>query len=1327
MKNGGMNMKKFMKTKLAKVLSIILTLALTATTVISLNTTTAEAGFGKPGISEIQDKTLYIGDSTWEYVYADVCYSVSASAKDSSIVDVTVSGRYIYLSAKAAGNTTVNVTVKHDKSGKRTSTTSFKVTVKEPTYDHIDVRVDGTMTFDKQINGVSLEGYPFNCKAEVDSVTGTVNGNKVNFMKKTGNGIENEFRYNGKVKTSDEITLTITGKTYTEKTIVTGPFWNQNVETVRTYGDSFTYTHTYTAAELTQAVDNCPTNEGFDINLDGKDISNEIHKKVTVHYYAAGTTDKIAEDAVFEAATGTTQTITIPTVSGTVAGIEEGHYTTMSDNKTVTDSIDVTVGDSDSEVIVYYVPEGKTTTTINFYEKEFGVDDFELIGTSSVTDYISNDAVLDVYAPSFDEYTVTGTDLDITGDTVTVSSGSTINVYYTENAKAAATVTFYVKAWNSENRTQLGDAFVSGYAYDGKTVSVDVSEFDYTSDHYTIDTDTDYTFGSTKLTFTVDTDSDNCYEVTFVENAKYLLTVNYYATDYEGNTSLLGSKTSDYFYAGETAGADIIGAEWEAEHFTTDVPDGLSLGTEASAVISADSDNSYDVYYIEDAKNTVVFNYMQEEIKEDGTTEYVPVKDEDGNDLVLEYTDYVGETVEFMGNEAPANHEYASTTAAEIKDDGEVTGFEAVVKEDSNEYYVYYDLLRYTVTYNYYDGKEYKVVEDVPYGMTLKALKGMSRASLNNNFDKDSIAATITKYYFANWITDNNAKIKQEASFTVTSDMTLTASFTSSVLSTKFFVINPEYPVPAGTAPEPVKNFTTGKVGTIDYFKTPGSDDPDYVYGTIMTSPDDMNGTYFTNKAGNKVTLNLDYSKQYIRWYVVKDEDDGLHVDGYIATYPTLTYVLDGEVIKTEVNKVSYDTDFAYSKELDGTPADVTDNNGSFSGWMLEDGTAVSSVENQTTDLTVYGTSTYTTTIDYVYADGSTAADSVVLSGNIGETFEAVTSPVIENYTATETSIAADKLTIVKGNKTITVVYNENDKNSVIIDYVYADGSTAADSVVLTNYVGKYASDSAVTSPVIDKYAADIETVNADEMIISDEVTRITVTYTKNVYNVTVNYEFAENASYAGATLPESVTYDVKVGDNVITDASLVSIELEGCDIQSVSEYNEVMGENDVTITVTYAVKTFTVTYLVNDEYVDSITVTYGTDISNLMDLEYTPAEGYAFSGWSTDYEGAITSDVTIAGTTRQSEVEGDIEEDDDDADDDKDNEVIDDDDDDKKGEVEGDEDKTDTNPDKKGEVEADTDTSDRNIFPIMSAVAALMSGVCTVYLLTKKKDEEEA
>ena len=88
--------------------------------------------------------------------------------------------------------------------------------------------------------------------------------------------------------------------------------------------------------------------------------------------------------------------------------------------------------------------------------------------------------------------------------------------------------------------------------------------------------------------------------------------------------------------------------------------------------------------------------------------------------------------------------------------------------------------------------------------------------------------------------------------------------------------------------------------------------------------------------------------------------------------------------------------------------------------------------------------------------------------------------------------------------------------------------------------------------------------------------------------------------------------------------------EKEGHTFSGWSEIPATMPAEDITVTGSFAVNYYTVTYIVDGEVYETVTVMYGKEIP----LPATPEkEGYTFSGWSEIPETMPAEDIIVEGT----------------------------------------------------------------------------------------------
>ena len=107
----------------------------------------------------------------------------------------------------------------------------------------------------------------------------------------------------------------------------------------------------------------------------------------------------------------------------------------------------------------------------------------------------------------------------------------------------------------------------------------------------------------------------------------------------------------------------------------------------------------------------------------------------------------------------------------------------------------------------------------------------------------------------------------------------------------------------------------------------------------------------------------------------------------------------------------------------------------------------------------------------------------------------------------------------------------------------------------------------------------------------------------------------------------EYKTYEIEYGASLTPEEEPTK---EGYTFSGWSELPEIMPANDVTVTGTFSVNSYALTYMVDGEVYKTYSVAYGTAITP----EEEPAmEGYTFSGWSEIPETMPAHDVTVTGT----------------------------------------------------------------------------------------------
>ena len=126
----------------------------------------------------------------------------------------------------------------------------------------------------------------------------------------------------------------------------------------------------------------------------------------------------------------------------------------------------------------------------------------------------------------------------------------------------------------------------------------------------------------------------------------------------------------------------------------------------------------------------------------------------------------------------------------------------------------------------------------------------------------------------------------------------------------------------------------------------------------------------------------------------------------------------------------------------------------------------------------------------------------------------------------------------------------------------------------------------------------------------------ITGTFTANKYKLTYQVDGVEYK-----------TYEVEYGASITPEAAPTK---EGYSFSGWSEIPETMPAKDVTVTGTFTINKYTLTYMVDGEEYKSFEIEYGASITP----EDEPTKvGYTFSGWSDVPTTMPTHDVTVTGT----------------------------------------------------------------------------------------------
>lgn len=298
----------------------------------------------------------------------------------------------------------------------------------------------------------------------------------------------------------------------------------------------------------------------------------------------------------------------------------------------------------------------------------------------------------------------------------------------------------------------------------------------------------------------------------------------------------------------------------------------------------------------------------------------------------------------------------------------------------------------------------------------------------------------------------------------------------------------------------------------------------------------------------------------------------------------TLTYIVDGEEYKTST--IAYGT--AITSEEEPVKEGYT-----FSGWSEIPETMPAH------DVTVTGTFTINSyTLTYIL-DGEVYKTESVVYGTPLEPEQTLfkNGYTFSGWSEIPETMPAHDVTIT-GSFTInsyTLTYMLNDEIYRTETVVYGTPLTPEPALVKEGYT-------------FSGWSAIPETMPAHDVI-------VTGTLTINSYTLTY---IVDGEVYKTST----VVYDTALTPEAEPTK-------EGHTFSGWSEIPETMPANDVTVTGTFTINSYTLTYLLDGEVYKTESVVYGTTITPESELT---KEGYTFSGWSEQPETMPAHDVTVTG-----------------------------------------------------------------------------------------------
>ena len=561
-------------------------------------------------------------------------------------------------------------------------------------------------------------------------------------------------------------------------------------------------------------------------------------------------------------------------------------------------------------------------------------------------------------------------------------------------------------------------------------------------------------------------------------DSKYVTrTVHYKAnngTEEEGSDSKIYEKTAT---ATTTVKENMF--TWAGHKFTGWNTQANGTGTSYSPNRSIEFNNATDVtlYAQWEAKKYKVsydLNYV-------GTTEECATKENVlwKNDELLPTTDPTRTGYKFTG--------WYTATENGTKVEG-TTKYSEIAKNDGVEQvtlYAYWTANTHKVTYT--DGANGTVFSNVEK-------TGTYGEDIPNYSDKNT-DPTRKGYKFKGWtssvsgITPASVMPDQEVTFTATweKNQTTEPENPTSEINAKYFVLMPNMTAPTDGSSRGVGNYfpndsdcggVEGKTASTGY---PGkikssllsdhstadtqsgyANTTSGIEGKYLEVPAEMgyfseknyaNGEYtgynkakFPNVLKNLVGENqkFDMKNYQIVWYVVKKENNGYHVDGYVKGVPIQLNYYDGfngrKIFDTE------NLQSGNSVTIKSVPANVTHDGWRFAGWFTKDGTKyeVNSKHTLIDSLNLYArwTTTYSVVTHFMGANGIEQEDLIQTSKNLTGTHGKLLSELVVQPNITGNYVYAPsetKYSVGNENKGSVANVTFTEANTVIHQYYYLD------------------------------------------------------------------------------------------------------------------------------------------------------------------------------------------------------------------------------------------------------------------------------------------------
>nr|WP_242210615.1 MucBP domain-containing protein [Listeria monocytogenes] len=262
-------------------------------------------------------------------------------------------------------------------------------------------------------------------------------------------------------------------------------------------------------------------------------------------------------------------------------------------------------------------------------------------------------------------------------------------------------------------------------------------------------------------------------------------------------------------------------------------------------------------------------------------------------------------------------------------------------------------------------------------------------------------------------------------------------------------------------------------------------------------------------------------------------------------------------------------------------------------------------------------------TVQYKDTTGVVLADSITLSGNVGENYT-TTAKTIAGYSLTTTPTNANG-TFSTNPQTVTYTYKKDPiAQPVTVNYIDTDGKTIAPTETLSGNVGE---NYTTTAKTIDGYSLTTTPTNANGTFSTNPQT-VTYTYKKDpiAQPVTVNYIDTD-----GKTIAPTETLSGNVGENYTTTAKTI----DGYSLTTTpANANGTFSTNPQTVTYTYTKDPIAQPVTVNYIDTDGKTIAPSETLTGNISENYTTTaktiDGYSLTTTPTNAKGTFSTEPQI-------------------------------------------------------------------------------------------------